>query len=523
MGSNWRYQSLMLKSLFAASCFLALFGAASMAEDLTNKLGLYQAAGMIPAAVVAADWDHSRPVLISTEQPAVASGTSFTPTINVPSDCTLVVIALGAKGPMPYTNIDYDTSTMTLNGYRSEDVGSASSTENIRGYLGAMILSWPTSVVGTGSMSFNIGVTSASVDVWSCMVYYFKNATGILTDSVSADYWPGYQHLTAGHITSPEPIKCVARPMSRFPVFVGLCGRDTSVASGTWSPGNQTQIGSTQGTGSFSFTINSTLDAARDGSRQTFTWVSGSGTAHARIAEIINVNNGVPVVYGGQFKDYIATYKAAATLLDLNVPIGPPPRDSKPRVLYYVIAPFHKANVVNVSVAGLSGNLTLIVPAANSTSLNANQIVAYSRFTSDITDPAPNLYITMDQSCQFNSIRGFSIYGLASDTPVDSQYSANLTATVTRSNVTVQTPRNSVQIFSGAHAAQTHAYAELADGSANSDVQMSAAGGGVAADGAGNSTTIYLRNQHTDSNTTCTVSLRSLTAAYRTLVGTSWR
>lgn len=91
MGSNWRYQSLMLKSLFAASCFLALFGAASMAEDLTNKLGLYHAVGMLPAAVVASQWEHSRPVLISTEQPAVASGTSFTPTINVPSDCTFSV------------------------------------------------------------------------------------------------------------------------------------------------------------------------------------------------------------------------------------------------------------------------------------------------------------------------------------------------------------------------------------------------------------------------------------------------
>jgi hypothetical protein len=81
----------MLKSLFAASCFLALFGAASMAEDLTNKLGLYHAVGMLPAAVVASQWEHSRPVLISTEQPAVASGTSFTPTINVPSDCTFSV------------------------------------------------------------------------------------------------------------------------------------------------------------------------------------------------------------------------------------------------------------------------------------------------------------------------------------------------------------------------------------------------------------------------------------------------
>ena len=236
----------MLKSLFAASCFLALFGAASMAEDLTNKLGLYHAAGMLPAAVVAAQWEHSRPVLISTEQPTVGSGTSYSPTITVPSDATLVVISIGVLGPTANSNVDYTNGTPILNGLAAEDYGSVTSTGNIKGYLGAIISAWPTSATGTGAMTLTLSSTT-SVTVWSVFVYYFKNATGITIDGVNNFYWPGFQSLSHARITAPNPIKCLARPMSRFPFFVGIAGRDASIASGTWAPGNQTQIGFSQG------------------------------------------------------------------------------------------------------------------------------------------------------------------------------------------------------------------------------------------------------------------------------------
>lgn len=69
----------------------------------------------------------------------------------------------------------------------------------------------------------------------------------------------------------------------------------------------------------------------------------------------------------------------------------------------------------------------------------------------------------------------------------------------------------------------THCYPELPDGTSNSDAVILCAGGGTANPGACNSTTLYIRNQHADSNSSCTFSVRTPTAGLRTLVGTSWR
>ena len=517
----------MLKNIFGTVCLAGLLAGGLLAEKLENKAAFYNAIALIPAAIAGSQYDESRPILIGTERMTIAVGaaSTYTATITVPSDCTFVVIGYAHR----HNNATNTINSTTLNGIGVDDAGAPhSSRSQLTNRMMTHMAAWPTSKVGTGSMTFSC-TNSANFSSACGYVWYFKNVGGILSCAAPKGTFGNLPENYAAWSGSAQSLTCVLRPSSRYSYICAAASYAYGSAP-TWS-GTNLNINDTQthsGTTDYAFASNATLDA-KDGDTTNFTLSTGGATSQFMMMgmiEVLGMPNGIPVYHStGRYDFQSVESPVPTTNGQFTAELGPPVPSGKDRILILGIATTtNLTSIVNVKVGGAEvPSSQIIYGRGNATtdwSANNNMALAYVTYNSNVSNVACEVNWTVP--CNM-LIYGGVIIGPSQNTPIYSYNVTTVPATpATYTTQGFQTIKNGITLihytaFSGAQNSWLS--------SANSSGLMPTIIGGAwsRSDQVNNRNMFYILNNNVRESDTVYFVANSSANISKTLIVTTWR
>lgn len=402
-----------MKKLFGTVCLGALLAGCFLAEKLENKFAFYDAIALLPGAIAGARWDEKPPTLIGTERMTIntVAGTSYSASITVPSDCTLVVIGYSAR----YTTTN-TLGVVSLNGFSMSDSGSACSPRSqLSNSLTSFLGSWLTSRVGTGTMTFqctnSVNFSSACGYVW-----YFKDCGGVISNGTARETYNSMPSQWINWRASDSTLRCSIRPSSRFSKFCAV-GSIVSATS-SWT-GTNLNIDDTQAHASTTTHTFASSPENKDWNNQgsvDFTLVNGgAGLAYMGMLEVLGLPNNAPTVESISRYEFSSigsgTSTAAKDLFFTAAEVGSTPPPGKDRILLISIFSTNSTTLLNVTVNNVvipSGQMIYGRGNANTDWNAGNMVVAYTVFNDDVLTTPVSIHWTVKTIMHVctNSIRG---------------------------------------------------------------------------------------------------------------------